>query len=706
MNLTAVFHCLLSLSLLGSISAAGLLLIKLFFRSKLSAAWHYAIWFALVLRLVIPLTPTIPFQVWSLLPQDSSVIDLAQVSREFSREFFREFSPAPVNVNADLVPPDTGTSKMTTGGLTSDTAAKAVTEPSSVTFKTALTGETAAWVWLAGVLLILFYILLVNGLLLLKSRQLRVCRDESVLTILEKGRASLNIQTKVAVVYDDTLRSPALFGLFRPRIIISPELISRLTPDELRYIFLHELSHCKRHDLFTNMLVTCLQAVYWFNPLIWYALHQMKKDCEMACDATALAVVQPEEHKRYGHTILDLLQLFAKPKLVSGTIGFTGKFQARRIRMIASFPKTTMKWAVVTLALTLLVGCASLSSPLSPLSPGSPDSNQAGQQSAPDAALNSSQNTPASPTTPAAENPVNLAAANNPNKFYQNTIYGFALSLPPSWPSYTTVHSRWQGDDVKTGAITATGEQIALRDSRWTAENPRQDIPIMIFTIKQWDLLQQGKFHIGAAPINPSELGRNSSYVFALPARYNYAFPTGYQEVEQLLANHPLQTLKPEQPVPSDDANILLVLNMARLASAGEVMANNQFPAKTNTIDDVEKAWGKPDSSDYVAAANGTYATYKSRQAAFGFNQQGQIFEVRSFDPGLKRISPGDVKTALNAPPAYFKEYNGQTIFGYTAGSVFKIEFVFSLTPDGKDSALDHYNVLYAQGTDAPGREW
>jgi len=38
------------------------------------------------------------------------------------------------------------------------------------------------------------------------------------------------------------------------------------------------------------------------------------------------------------------------------------------------------------------------------------------------------------------------------------------------------------------------------------------------------DSLQQEKFHIGAAPINPSELGRNTKYVFALPARYNYAF--------------------------------------------------------------------------------------------------------------------------------------------------------------------------------------
>jgi len=65
--------------------------------------------------------------------------------------------------------------------------------------------------------------------------------------------------------------------------------------------------------------------------------------------------------------------------------------------------------------------------------------------------------------------------------------------------------------------------------------------PIMIFTVFQWDSLQKGDFHIGAAPIGPTELGRNAEYVFALPARYNYAFPPGFEEVEDILEGNPLQ---------------------------------------------------------------------------------------------------------------------------------------------------------------------
>ena len=64
----------------------------------------------------------------------------------------------------------------------------------------------------------------------------------------------------------------------------------------------------------------------------------------------------------------------------------------------------------------------------------------------------------------------------------------------------------------------------------------------MVFTIAQWNALDQDKFHVSAAPIGPGELGRNRTYVFALPPRFDYAFPTGYEEVEEILKSKPLQT--------------------------------------------------------------------------------------------------------------------------------------------------------------------
>lgn len=130
---------------------------------------------------------------------------------------------------------------------------------------------------------------------------------------------------------------------------------------------------------------------------------------------------------------------------------------------------------------------------------------------------------------------------------YENTEYGFQFSLPETWKDYKIIAEKWEGlssEDKESGKAVENGPKISIRHPRWTEENPRQDIPIMIFTHEQWDSLQQGKFHIGAAPVGSKELARNNKYIFALPARYNYAFPEGFEEVEELINSGALKALE------------------------------------------------------------------------------------------------------------------------------------------------------------------
>jgi hypothetical protein len=127
---------------------------------------------------------------------------------------------------------------------------------------------------------------------------------------------------------------------------------------------------------------------------------------------------------------------------------------------------------------------------------------------------------------------------------YRNTDYGFTFSLPESWKGYSIVRQQWEGfpNNNTTGSADQPvyGPEILIRHPKWTSSHPRQDIPIMVFTLAQWAQVQKETLTVGAAPIPPSELGRNAKYVFALPARYNYAFPTGYEEVEKILEGKPL----------------------------------------------------------------------------------------------------------------------------------------------------------------------
>ena len=58
--------------------------------------------------------------------------------------------------------------------------------------------------------------------------------------------------------------SPMLVGLFRPQVILPKREFS---PEELRMIFRHELTHYKRNDLFYKTAALAVRAVHWFNPL-------------------------------------------------------------------------------------------------------------------------------------------------------------------------------------------------------------------------------------------------------------------------------------------------------------------------------------------------------------------------------------------------------------------------------------------------------
>nr|WP_312578127.1 stalk domain-containing protein [Sedimentibacter sp.] len=132
---------------------------------------------------------------------------------------------------------------------------------------------------------------------------------------------------------------------------------------------------------------------------------------------------------------------------------------------------------------------------------------------------------------------------------YKNDEYGFTFTLPESWKDYSIQNEVWKGEPLNDESNAdadkdITGPIIYIRHPQWTKDNPRQDIPIMIFTTKQWEDMENGEFAVGAAPVAPSKLGENSEYVFLLPARYNYAFPTGFEEVSEILQNNPMQAFE------------------------------------------------------------------------------------------------------------------------------------------------------------------
>jgi hypothetical protein len=124
---------------------------------------------------------------------------------------------------------------------------------------------------------------------------------------------------------------------------------------------------------------------------------------------------------------------------------------------------------------------------------------------------------------------------------YKSASYGFSLTLPKSWKGYRVSWSEWEGSVLRDDGSVARefrGPKLRIRHPEWNEEHPREDLPIMIFTIAQWNEDPV----VSAAPIGPAELGRNRRYVFALPPRWDYDFAEGWEEAQKILTPDSLHT--------------------------------------------------------------------------------------------------------------------------------------------------------------------
>ncbi|HTX76984.1 MAG TPA: hypothetical protein VMD29_12320 [Terracidiphilus sp.] len=125
---------------------------------------------------------------------------------------------------------------------------------------------------------------------------------------------------------------------------------------------------------------------------------------------------------------------------------------------------------------------------------------------------------------------------------YRNAQYGFCFDLPALWAGYRVVEEKWDSGPP-TGGVTTSGPMLLLRSPQWTEADPREDIPIMVFTRAQWKLVERGDLIVSAAPLGPGEIGRNARYVFALPPRWSFDDLPGLDDALRILASHPLHAI-------------------------------------------------------------------------------------------------------------------------------------------------------------------
>ena len=349
-----VLNTLLEITLYSGIIFFATMLIKKTFRNKMSPFLHFAIWAIFLLRLIVPVTIDAPLGI-----------------------FTYQVKPAVTPISAGLPTPERNIADTDTIVILQDEKTDTVLAytqrtittpeptPDPVTAPVSARIEYASKlnlsdivliVWLSGACLGLAYIALLSILLARKIARKSAPASANLQRLLADVEAELHIKNKFKIVCQYEYGSPAL--LFPHTIIMPINKLAELSDAQIKNCLRHECMHYKRGDQFVSLLLSVLNAVYWFNPFMWLAYYEMRKDMETACDGAVVKHIEPCARRGYAELILSLSSQTRRMQFALGMAN-SRKNAERRIKGVFMTQRTkrSVKFISSVLALLLLFGC-------------------------------------------------------------------------------------------------------------------------------------------------------------------------------------------------------------------------------------------------------------------------------------------------------------------------------------------------------------
>ncbi len=349
-QLSLFFGWVLVSSAQAGVLVCLIFVVKAVIRNRLAVRWHYWLWLIVLVRMVTPWAPPSSFSVFTLISRAKITMPAEHIAKLTRTAETPGLSPQ--GDTPDLFQPHTPPA-----------FAPAIPQLPQPTTSLALNViDILSLLWITVTLSLALFASACNFRLWRLVKSQRLLTAARILDLFEDCKARMNIQTIVGLVVTDKVASPALFGVVRPRLLMPAGMLETLTTHQLRYVFLHELAHLKRRDIYLGYLMVILQLLHWFNPLVWLAFARMRAERELACDALVLSTVAPHEAQPYGQTLVDVFKRFARIPYAPAVAGILeNKSQLkRRITMVANFKKGSYRWSVLAVVLLVVLGAVFL----------------------------------------------------------------------------------------------------------------------------------------------------------------------------------------------------------------------------------------------------------------------------------------------------------------------------------------------------------
>ncbi len=307
--------------------------------SRFPAATRHFIWAcAIVIALLLPLA--------AMLMPRWSVATPAPVAR-FASITRRQATPSKV---PNVVP----------GELL---AANAISKPEDSSPSGLKPGAIATWIWITGAFVVFSYALIGHFAAWRLYRTTRKL-EHSWLRYAHRLAKQAGLSERLHVVESPAVSTPVVLHLRRP-IVVMPQAAGRWSTARTRAVLLHEFAHIKRNDFYTQIIAQFACALYWFNPFLWLAAHQLRLERERACDDVVL--VSGISGADYAKDLLEIAYASSRRTIAHFAIGLAERRSQLEQRIVAIVnPRTprrstTLLGKCMVALATLLVALAASS---------------------------------------------------------------------------------------------------------------------------------------------------------------------------------------------------------------------------------------------------------------------------------------------------------------------------------------------------------
>jgi beta-lactamase regulating signal transducer with metallopeptidase domain len=184
-----------------------------------------------------------------------------------------------------------------------------------------------ATIWFAGAIVVLLRLAIGTWKVGQLARDGARVEDGMWLSLAQRLANRLGVTRPLILLRGESLAVPVTWGIVYPAVLL-PQDSDSWTDERRRFVLVHEMAHVKRFDALTQLLAQIAVAVFWFDPLLWVAVHQMRVEREHACDDYVLR--DGTTPSLYAGELLEMVRTIGTPSHDRAAPAFAALAMARR----------------------------------------------------------------------------------------------------------------------------------------------------------------------------------------------------------------------------------------------------------------------------------------------------------------------------------------------------------------------------------------